>query len=193
MWYWGLGGLAALALVGQVLLNMAESGDGPLGAIWFMLQFFTIWTNLVIAVVFLRAGFTGRVPGGSLSGAMTLWIVVVGLVYWALLYRGLPPSDPEFYTDHAFHTLVPLGVAVWFWVASAQVGLVVKDAIVWLVYPLGYGGYVLLRGAVTAEYPYFFLDVGRFGYGAVLLKLVGFAALFFVLGLVVVWLSRRRA
>jgi hypothetical protein len=193
MWYWGIGGLAGLALIGQLVLRMsAPESTGLFGEAWHLVHFFTILTNLIVAIVFLRAALTGRRPNPSWSAAITLWIGVVGAVYWALLYRGLPPSDPEFYTDHAFHTLVPLGVVLWWWMAAPKALIGTREVLRWLVFPVGYGAYVLIRGAVTGGYPYFFLDVGTLGYVSVLINLAGFALLFGVLGCILVGLSRLR-
>ncbi|MEL7214924.1 MAG: Pr6Pr family membrane protein [Pseudomonadota bacterium] len=191
--YLTVGAVAALALIGQLILRVtAPEADGLLGELWHMVHFFTIWTNALVAVVFLRAA-AGRPPSASLAGGLTVWIAVVGLIYWLLLYRGLPPSDPEFYTDHAFHTVVPIAVVLWWVLKAPRAVLGVKDAALWLVFPIGYLGYALLRGAVTGGYPYPFMDVSALGYTGALLNVSGVAALFFVLGLGLVGISRLRA
>ena len=48
----------------------------------------------------------------------------------------------------------------------------------------------MVRGAFTGFYPYWFVDVTTFGYARVAVNSVGFTAMFFVLGLIVVWLDR---
>ena len=79
MWYWGVGGLAAVALIGQVILRISyPESSGLVGEVWHLVHFFTILTNLIVAVVLLRAALTGREPNASWSAAITLWIVVVG-------------------------------------------------------------------------------------------------------------------
>lgn len=193
MWYWGIGSLATLALLGELGLRLTAPGSGTIVTeAWALLHFFTILTNLIIAVVFLNKAVTGRGPGTSWSAALTLWIVIVGAVYWALLYRGFPPSDPKFYTDHAFHTVVPVAVAVWWLVAAPRGRIAYSDAVKWLIFPLGYSVYVLIRGALTGAYPYFFVNVSDLGYLQVLANICGFAALFWVMGSALVLLSRLR-
>ena len=55
-----------------------------------------------------------------------------------------------------------------------------RIGLAWLLYPLAYLVYTLIRGARVDWYPYPFLDVSRHGYGGVLLNcavmLVGFVA-----------------
>ena len=59
------------------------------------------------------------------------------------------------------------------------------------------GVYALIRGLITGSYPYFFFDIGRFGFGTVLLYCAGLVAVFALCGLVL-WavaraISRRSA
>jgi hypothetical protein len=43
-----------------------------------------------------------------------------------------------------------------------------RKASSWLIFPVVYFGYTLIRGAITGWYPYPFLDVAAKGYGRVL-------------------------
>ena len=52
----------------------------------------------------------------------------------------------------------------------------------WLIYPLVYLPYVLVRGASTGRYPYPFLDVGDLGLGVVLVNTVVLTIVFLILG-----------
>ncbi len=48
-----------------------------------------------------------------------------------------------------------------------------RKALRWLIFPVVYFGYTLIRGAITGWYPYPFLNVAAKGYGQVLADGVG--------------------
>ena len=60
----------------------------------------------------------------------------------------------------------------------------------WLLYPVGYAGFSLLRAAVTGFYPHPFLEVTQLGYERVLLNMGLLTAAFAVLGLILVGIDR---
>jgi hypothetical protein len=47
-----------------------------------------------------------------------------------------------------------------------------RVALLWLVYPLAYFVYSLIRGEIVDWYPYPFLDASELGYGGVLWRVV---------------------
>ena len=48
-----------------------------------------------------------------------------------------------------------------------------RTALWWVVYPLTYAAYTLVRGPIVLWYPYPFLDPAQHGYGQVALTCVG--------------------
>jgi uncharacterized membrane protein len=67
-----------------------------------------------------------------------------------------------------------------------------RQAAAWLIYPLAWLGYTMLRGSLVGWYPYPFLNPDAVGgYGAVLLYilLILVGALFFIW--LLVWLGRK--
>ena len=63
----------------------------------------------------------------------------------------------------------------------------------WLIYPAVYLVYILARGAISAVYPYPFVDVSLLGYRGVLVNTVVFTLIFVGLGLLAVAFTRRTA
>jgi hypothetical protein len=88
----------------------------------------------------------------------------------------------------------PLGPLVFFTDQSRQDHRWVHAA-VWLLYPLAYLAYALIRGAffTRGQYPYPFLDVTKHGYLGVTINVVIYGALFYLLGLGLVLLGRLSA
>jgi len=72
-----------------------------------------------------------------------------------------------------------------------------RIGLAWLLYPLAYLVYTLIRGAQVDWYPYPFLDVSRHGYGGVLLNcavmLVGFVAAAWAFVAAGNWRAARRS
>lgn len=175
----------------QVFLNLAEDGT-VLNAVWQMLRYFTILTNLTIAVVMARAVWSGARPSSQVSAAITTWIIVVAAVYHGLLYQGHNPATLRFWTDQGLHTAVPVLTVVWWVVRADKSGLRITQPVKWAIGPIGYLIYVLTRGLSDGTYPYFFIDPRVTTWPAIAAWVTAMAVLFVALGMVLVALSRIR-
>lgn len=162
------------------------------------LSYFTNLTNTLI-VVMAAALLTGRgrlarwFAPAPVQAAFSLYILFVGLAFWFVLGG---PEEVEYWwlwiPEVTAHTLSPLlGVVWWAW-AVERGRLRLWHPAVWLVYPLAYLGYWLVRGPIVGEYPYFFVDVGELGYGGVAVWIGILVAGFLVLGLVMWVVDRLR-
>ena len=178
------------ALIMQWWLNTtAPDGDGGLAELWALMRYFTILTNAFVAVIWAREALGSRVSGGVLAG-MTLSIVMVGIVYHALLAPDEPLQGARFWTDLIFHTLSPVACLLW-WFAFAPKTLRIQQVPYWLIWPMGYCAYALIRGQVTGDYPYFFFDIGRSGVGFVAGYIVALVVAFAIMG-VILWAIARQ-
>jgi hypothetical protein len=185
--------IAALAwggLVVQFFALFAESGS-VMTSLGIMLVYFTITTNLIVAVLFtgMALGLRGFDRPVAVAGTM-LAIVLVGVVYHLLL-RGLTElSGGSLVANVLLHQATPVLVPV-FWAMFVRKGaLRLVDPLVWAIYPLGYLGYALVWGEMHGRYPYPFLDVGQIGWGRMWLNAVAIAAGFMAVGWGVVALDR---
>ena len=88
------------------------------------------------------------------------------------------------------HYVVPFLYLFWWAVLLPHGTLVWRDALRWLLFPLVFLAWTLLRGAVVHEYPYPFVDVDNLGYGAVLINSLLVGGVFVVLGLGFVAIDR---
>ncbi len=159
------------------------------------LSFFTIQSNLLAAVTLLLV--VSRPPSPWLSwlrGLATMCMVVTGLVF-AVLLAGLPADvlTAVPWDNTVLHQLVPLWFALDWALDPPAPAVPLRRALLWLVYPLAYVAYSLLRGPLVGWYPYPFLDPADGGYGAVALTCVGIAVLGVVLVLLITWWDARRA
>lgn len=199
--------LGWLGLALQLWFSMRFSvarGDGVLAGVWLYLGFYTILTNILVAVVLtFFAGGTSRSapsrffqrPGVQTAAAMS--IVIVSLVYNLMLRMLWQPTGWVLVSDALVHDAMPLLYLVFWWFAVPKGGLRWAQVLLWQSYPAGYFFYVLLRGAVDGWYPYPFLDVNTLGYAQVLLDAIAVLAAFIVAGLLLVaagrWQARRQA
>jgi hypothetical protein len=181
----------------QVAVSTATfvaQGKSALAAIWFVLLFFTILTNLFVLVAATAALIdpAGRnlLSRPSAQSAAALDIVVVGIVY-SLALRGLVALEGwALVADRLLHDLSPVLFAL-YWLLFVPKGTLRWSSLpVWLIYPVGYLIYGLARGAAEGFYPYPFLDLAKNGAVAVALGSLMVLALFVAVGAAIVGLDR---
>ena len=195
-----LAAAVALCALGAVVVQytVVQAGrpdpEGLLARAWSMARYFTILTNLLTGAVFAAIAL-GRRPSAAVVAGVVLSISMVGIVYHALLAPPDPLPGWEFWTDLGYHTLAPLGAFLW-WVAWGDKRISARDLPLWLAWPTLYCVYALARGMLDGRFPYFFLDIGRFGAGTVAAYIAGLVAVFAAFGLlllIVARLTRRPA
>ena len=189
---WGRRALAVviLAAVGIQFWTGTTGTPGFRGDNFF--SFFTIQSNLIAAAVLLAR------RNDSLRGAATLYLIITGVVY-ATLLSGLERTlqTPLPWVNFVLHRLSPVALVIDWLAAPPRRPLRFRAALLWLVYPLLYLGYSLVRGASVGWYPYPFLDprhVGGYDRVALVCGLIALGALV-AAGLVVWsgnWRARRR-
>ncbi|MGV3563842.1 MAG: Pr6Pr family membrane protein [Nocardioides sp.] len=178
-----------------------DTGDGAYGVLQRVVDtfsYFTIWSNIVVAVTATRLarGSDGPRTRVLLLDAL-LMITVTGIVYQLLLAPSIDVQGWSLLTDPVLHVVTPLlTLAVWAW-AGPRGWLTVRLLPLSLVVPLLWVVWMLARGAVIDAYPYAFVAANERGYPAALATI----AAILVFGLVVAAvltavdrvLSRRRA
>lgn len=192
--------VVAWAGLGALLyLSVQSGGRGLLAGVSELLRYFTVWTNLGVALAATASllapttavGRFFRRPG-VLTGVAAS-IAYVGVTYHALLRRPWDALDLAVAADAAVHYATPaLFVAFW-WLAVPTGSLEWRDVAWWCLYPATYFGYVLIRGFASGVYPYPFLDVGLLGYGWVVANGVGLLVAFVATSLLFVAAGRYQA
>jgi hypothetical protein len=115
-----------------------------------------------------------------------LYIAITGVVF-ALLLSGLQEALDTHtpWMDFVVHKLTPVVLVADWLVDPPRHRLRFRVAALWLVYPLLWFAYTLIRGARVGWYPYPFVDVAAHGYGRVFVNaavlVVGFAGAAFAL------------
>jgi hypothetical protein len=163
-------------------------------------SFFTIQTNILAALVLtafaIRTAPEEWLVHPFVRSAVAAYIVMVGIIYDTVLRPLEPLQNVQSFTNIVMHYLMPLGYLL-FWLACVRkTGLRWYDPLLWLIYPLFYLGFVLVRGKMSGFYPYPFIDAKTLGYAGVAANTAGLLIVCAALGscLVVIgwWLARRQ-
>ncbi|GAA2719352.1 Pr6Pr family membrane protein [Actinocorallia aurantiaca] len=188
--FWTL--LAVLVLLGETASFIAHGQKDQ--AVYFTNQS-NVYLGIVAALAGWRLWNGRREPSLPVLTSATLFIVITGLVYNVVL---APTAEPKHgfaaFSNAVLHMATPvLGLLGWL-VFARHGALRYVHAAIWLVYPLGYFAFALVRGMFVTSgdlrYPYPFLDVLELGYGGVAVNAVTYAALFFFLGAALVTVDR---
>ena len=155
-------GFAALG-VAAIVTQLAKQIDRDASIVNFF-SFFTIQSNLILIAVFLIGAWAllkGRaLPRWDLvRGAAAAYMTTTGVVYVLLLAgleEDLQTATP--WVNAVLHYWLPL-VAIADWVIDRPSRAIpFRDALVWLLFPLGWLAYSIVRGLAVDWYPYPFLD-----------------------------------
>ncbi|XXD72661.1 Pr6Pr family membrane protein [Pseudomonas sp. D4-18] len=184
-----------------ILLGRWELGASLLGGLVNFFSFFTVLTNTLAAVV-LTWEVTRRESAvrrwflrPAVRSGIAVSIALVGLAYNVLLRHLWQPEGWQFIADELLHDIMPvLFIIYWgLWVPKGTLRL--GHVGLWMIYPLVYFAYILLRGDLLAAYPYPFIDVTSLGYPQVFINAGGVLTGFVGIALGVVgldrWLGRR--
>lgn len=194
-----IGVSSILATVVLVLIRepIPGSNGSYLATFWALLRYFTIITNFVVSYILIMAAIRGHWRSFSLLTGATAWIWLVGVIYHVALAADHNPTGIAAVTNHVHHTLVPFGTFTIWLLAKPRDFIKMSAPFIWLIYPLGYTAYMLIRGHMDGMYPYYFSDPTHVGWkgffiSQALLTLV-FLGLGFLFRFVSNWLWGRNS
>lgn len=195
-------GVAALAWFGVLLQasltlqSAMGNGKGITGGLISYLGYFTILTNLLVC-----AAITGPAlaPGSRWAATAAradvvfgtaLSILFVGISYHLLLRHVWNPQGPHLLANDLLHYVTPILFVLYWWLVAPKSLLRWVHVFWWGLYPAGYLVYALIRGELIDSYPYGFIDVSAIGYQRTLINGVGLLIAFFMIGFLLLSLSR---
>ncbi len=192
-----LAGWTGLAIQQYLIFySRGEAGASLLGGLINFFSFFTVLTNTLVVVV-LSYALVNRESAvkrfflaPAVSSGIAASIVVVSLAYNLLLRHLWSPTGFQFIADELLHDVMPLLFVIYWWRCVPKGTLRFKHIGGWVIYPLVYFGYVLLRGHLLGQYQYPFIDVDSLGYPQVFVNAGGILAGFVGIALAVVGLDK---
>jgi len=183
---------AALTLqLALITSRLTSEGASVAFAMWRFLGFFTILTNLAVAVV---ASAMAWRPTSTLAGPrsrlMTATaIVLVGIIYSVALRSVWDPQGWQTVADHALHDATPPLFALC-WIMSDHRSLRWRDALWAMAPPILYCLYAFARGSVDGWYAYWFLNPTALPFGQLSLNIAAMSVGFFLVALSLVQFDR---
>ena len=190
-------GWFALIVQLPLTLNLAlANGKSLIGGLVAYFSYFTILTNILVALTLTvplvhprsRAAEFFSLP--SVGTGVATSIAVVGIAYSLLLRHIWDPQGMQLFADTLLHDVMPVAFLLYWWFAVPAGRLPWTEALIWTLYPLLYFVLVLLRGALSGQYPYPFIHAGEFGYHRVLLNATGILLSFLAIGLLLTAVGR---
>lgn len=188
----GFGLLGVLALVWIPLRNI----DTATFSLTNYLSYFTIESNVLSVIVLLVGGVLA--PQGprwqTFRGAVTLYMLITMVVY-AVLLAQIDVMLTDKWINDVMHRILPLVLLLdWLFVTMDR-RLRPTPALIgaWLIFPVLYGVYSLIRGPIVDWYPYPFIDPRTQGYVSLAIGLVVLLVVFVVLAVAMASLGDLRA
>ncbi len=184
--------IRATIVLAVALAMIAVEFTSRSGVAWRLITF-TYQANILAAAYYAWTLFSPRADARTgLRGAVVLYVVVAGVV-WNLLLTGRSMG----YTPANFllHVVVPmLAVADWLLIGRSAGSAKWWQPLAWLAYPAAYLGLALVvLNRAGRRAPYYFLDPGSVGLGAVILNVTLLAAGFLGLGYLLLAVARPRS
>ncbi len=188
--------LGWFALIAQFYLIIENRVTSIPETIIRYFSFFTILTNLLVALCFTSILFNPESRLGiffskpKTQTAITIYITIVGIIYNLILRFLWKPEGLQFVVDELLHTIIPIMCIVFWIIYVAKSTLKWKDVFPWLIYPLVYIIFILIRGAVSGFYPYPFINVNEIGYHKAVINSGIIALSFLILSLLFIMIGK---
>ena len=188
--------LGWFALVAQFYINALLKANPVPEMIIRYFTYFTILTNLIVAlsctVLLFKPGSKWGIffsQQQSLA-AITVYIVIVGLIYNTILRFTWAPKGLQRVVDEILHSVIPILFLIYWLAFTPKNRLQWKDIPAWLIFPFVYIVFVLLRGSASGFYPYPFIDRATLGLNKVFINAAGITLVFIIMSLVCVFIGK---
>lgn len=160
-------------------------------------SYFTILTNTLVAFYFTSQLWAKNQDVNSFWGkpgvltAITVYILVVGIVYQVALRHTWNPQGIARVVDELLHTINPLMVLVFWVVFELKHEISWPQIYLWLIYPFIYLLITISKGYYTGFYPYPFVNVPELGYALVAVNSLILFGVFFGLSAGLVLIGKK--
>jgi hypothetical protein len=191
-----VGTFAVLLQAGLTIPLRMANGHGFPESVIFLLSFFTVLTNIAVVAVYAASlfpaqlGFLAKMNRPVVRASAAACIAVVGLVYATVLSKIWAPQGLFWLCDVLLHYVAPILYLVWWTVFGRDGSLKWTDAPKFLAAPLLYLPYAIVRGRLTGNYPYPFIDVAALGAAKAAVNCFFVALVFLAASLLAIALDR---
>ena len=179
--------LAVAAVVYQLVALLDNPSFHPLN----FLSYFTIESNLIGAAVLLIGAIRRDIHTPTFDlvrGGAVVYLVTTGIVFSVLL-SGTDVDTAIPWVNSVLHELMPIVIVIDWLLDPPSRTLTYRQAALWLLYPLAWLAYTLVKGPIADWYPYPFLDPAIGGYGRVALYSIAIFVVVYAICAAVVWIG----
>ncbi len=177
--------------------NSAVNGLTPLQAVGRFFGYFTILSNLFIALsctitILFPVTTAGRFFNKpAIVAALALYIFIVGLVYNTVLRSLWKPKGLQEIADNILHVIVPVLYVLFWIICTTKRTLNWKHPFIWLLYPFFYLLYAITRGLASGFYAYPFIDLSKSSAGKVAFNILLLMLVFIFIGFLFVLADKK--
>lgn len=178
------------ALIAVLIIAATIQAYGP-----NLFYYFTILSNTLAVVLMAGQALKPQWMGvnGWFRGAVTLYMVITGLVYAVLLAPlGADVGAYAPWANFVHHTLAPAALLIDWLLFPPAAKLARSAPWTWLVFPGLYFTFSMIRGAMVDWFPYPFLNFDELGPGGVAIYAVAILAVFTTIGMFLRWWADQR-
>lgn len=189
--------IAWATLIFQFYLHINSGIASKLELTTRFFSYFTIDSNLLVAVcstfilIFPRTSLGNFFAKTSVKTAIAIYILVVAIIYNTVLRFLWELQGWAILLNELLHVVVPFMFFLYWIYFVPKYELKWSNIWAWLLYPLTYIIFVLVRGSYADFYPYPFLNVTKLGMEKVLINCVAITFLFLLLFVVFIFSGKR--
>lgn len=183
------GFLGIIAIVSQLIYTSTQH---DLHIINFF-SYFTILSNILASFVLLFTAVSKK-RIDTFRGAVVLYMVITGIVFALLLehYAGIVDTMLP-WGEIVLHRVIPIAVLLDWLIDPPVKKIAYKEIGMWLLFPLLFAVYTLIRGPLVHWYPYPFLNPSIVnGYMGVCIYIFGICIGASICGGIVIYIGNLR-
>jgi hypothetical protein len=198
-----IGLITLFAIVGQFVLGALISKLDKVDYSIHFFSYFTILSNVMVLLCCFFTVFWSKSRAGlfftkpETVTAVTLYILIVGIIYNAILRFLSQPRGLLSIVDELLHVVVPLCFFLYWWLFLDKMPIRWSHIFYWLIFPLIYLFYTLWHGSFSGFYPYPFVNVSELGMNRVILNSFSVTFVFVIIGILLIvlgkWQNRLRS
>lgn len=181
-------------LIAQIAALLSKNLDFGFTAVNFI-SYFTVQSNIFVA---LLASYWVFSKNESKSKYLKLFefgtlvnITVTGIIYNVILAGIWQPQGLDLVADTLLHTVTPILFVVYWYLGRSKWRWEYQLAFVWLLYPVLYFVYSILRGSMVDWYPYPFVDASVLSTGQLVMNVVAMGVFIIVVGYIFIFINKR--
>jgi hypothetical protein len=184
-----------LGILFTLTYHVLDNPSTPLASGLGIFKYFTILSNLVVVIYFWMM-FSLKLDKSkkfdSWLGAVTVYITITGVIFAAFLQADFRQVGLDKVGSILNHYVIPILTIGFLLYYRKEYAFRFKDILKWMIFPVLYLMYLLIRGSITDDYLYPFFNINILGVGLVTLYTFGMIAFFGLLSFGAVILTNKK-